>query len=82
MITVTIPGLGERALVPGVLYRYAVDKNACPVCGGLGTPWNGWFSCEDCEAVALVASGETFLPQASKQQTRWDRVTEAVRSTP
>jgi hypothetical protein len=42
-------------------YAYAHDKAHCPVCGGVGWVWHGWFTCEGtCEAVALVATGQTF----------------------
>jgi hypothetical protein len=63
LVEVDIPGLGKRVKVPGVLYRYDLDKCMCPVCGGLGAPWHGYFSCEECPAVALVESGEVFLPE-------------------
>ena len=60
---VTIPGLNQPVLlVPGVLYRYDVDKATCPACGGVGFPWGGRFSCRCCPAIAVVSSGETFLP--------------------
>lgn len=43
-------------------YNYSKDASKCPSCYGLGIPWNGWFSCEDCECIALVAEGTAFLP--------------------
>lgn len=35
----------------------------CPVCGGIGITWKGWFNCDSyCEAKAVVSTGETFVP--------------------
>jgi hypothetical protein len=67
--TIQIPKLGLRRIVPIEVarYDYATDKARCPVCKGLGFPWGGWFSCDDCGAVALVAAfgewpaGQTFI---------------------
>ena len=39
------------------------DRCRCPACGGLGTPWHGWFSCEDCAAIAWIKTGEVFSPK-------------------
>ena len=57
-----IPGLGKRTKHPTAKYIYDDSSCDCPVCGGLGTPWMGWFSCDECPAVALVSSGEVFVP--------------------
>jgi hypothetical protein len=59
---VTIDGLGQRQRVAGKRYNYAADKCRCPVCGGIGYPWAGWFNCDDCPAKALVETGEVFMP--------------------
>lgn len=57
-----IPGLGKRHKHPTARYTYAEAKSKCGACGGLGIPWGGWFSCEECPAVALVSTGEVFIP--------------------
>ena len=59
---VEIPDLGPRIKVAQV-YSYDEDPSRCPVCNGLGFPWGGWFSCDDCSAVALVKTGETFIKE-------------------
>ena len=44
-------------------YDYATAPGRCPVCGGVGLPWAGWFSCDGrCHGVALVATGQMFVP--------------------
>lgn len=48
-------------------YDYPKDKCKCPVCGGLGIPWGGWFSCERCSCVALVDTGQAFVRIASEE---------------
>lgn len=58
---VEIKGFG-RAVRIAAKYDYAKDPTRCPACGGLGFPWAGWFHCDDCDAVALVAGGDCFLP--------------------
>jgi len=56
-----IPGLlGEWGSV-GKKYNYDKNKTQCGVCGGLGIPWRGWFSCEDCTAKSVIKTGETFI---------------------
>lgn len=46
-------------------YDYATAPSTCPICGGVGWIWGGWFSCDaHCRAIALVADGRTFLPVA------------------
>lgn len=57
--------MGQRyGRVDGPRYVYAADKCRCPVCQGLGAPWAGWFTCDECPAVALVDGGDVFLPVA------------------
>lgn len=68
---VEIPGLGSRVVASEtVRYDYAADSTRCPACGGMGLPWGGWFSCDNwrttCGAVALVSTGQVFLPQRGK----------------
>lgn len=46
-------------------YRYGDGASRCP-CGGLGIPWRGWFTCDDCGGRALVDTGEFFLPQGEQ----------------
>ena len=58
---VRIPGLSGEYVEISERYDYAKDKCRCPACGGLGTPWGGWFSCEECSAKALVKGGRCFL---------------------
>ncbi len=58
---VHIPGLSGQYVEISERYEYAVDKCHCPACGGLGTPWGGWFSCEECSAKALVEDGRCFV---------------------
>lgn len=58
---VQIPGLSGQYVEISERYEYEVDKALCPACGGLGMPWNGWFSCESCTAKALVADGRCFV---------------------
>jgi hypothetical protein len=60
---VTIPKAPYNPYVPIMRrYDYAHLPTTCPACGQLGTPWGGWFSCEDCRCIALVESGEAFVP--------------------
>jgi len=58
---VEIPGLTGRFVEVAARYDYAVDKNRCAVCGGLGFPWGGWFSCESDYHYSLVNGGRSFL---------------------
>ena len=46
----------------GARYDYDADKHRCPVCGGIGMPWRGWFTCdtEDIETIAIIETGEVF----------------------
>lgn len=56
-----VQGLG-RVMRVGAHYDYENNASRCGICGGLGMPWGGWFSCEDEPAhVALVGTGECFL---------------------
>lgn len=55
-----IPNLGPRWLQPSLKYDYEKNAAICPVCGGYGIPWGGWFNCQCCTAVALVEGGEVF----------------------
>jgi hypothetical protein len=44
-------------------YDYAQDPLHCPICGGVGWVWRGWFSCDGrCHSIALVATGQVYLP--------------------
>lgn len=42
-------------------YDYEADKCRCPACKGIGVPWGGWFTCDDCLAVAVMADGRCFV---------------------
>ena len=56
----------KRIKIGGVVFvrtpHAYTGKADCPICGGLGMPWAGWFSCEDCGALALVTTGTTYVP--------------------
>lgn len=39
-------------------YDYQKDPCRCPKCQGLGCPWAGYFSCEDCGAIYFIETGE------------------------
>mgnify|MGYP001608710521 FL=1 len=44
-------------------YDYATDPSLCPVCGGVGLPWAGWFHCDGtCHAIAIIRTGQVFVP--------------------
>lgn len=45
-------------------YDYDKDPCRCPKCNGLGFPWAGYFTCEECGAVFFIKTGEevTVLP--------------------
>ena len=43
------------------IFLYDHGWSYCAVCGGLGWPWQGWFSCEECTAISVIATGETFV---------------------
>jgi ssDNA-binding Zn-finger/Zn-ribbon topoisomerase 1 len=60
---------GDYRKVDGVRYNYDKDKTACPVCGGIGMPWNGWFACDgkpDCDAIAWIETGEVLRPATTQ----------------
>ena len=65
---IAIPGAERNPYVlrPELCYVHAPGDAAqscrCPGCGGLGTPWAGWFSCEECHLLAVVADGRCFVP--------------------
>lgn len=62
VVSVAIPGLPGRWREIAARYDYPGAPCRCPKCGGLGVPWGGWYSCEDCSCVALVADGRAFVP--------------------
>jgi hypothetical protein len=43
-------------------YDYDEDRARCPICGGIGLPWLGWFTCDEnpIEHVGIVETGEMF----------------------
>ena len=50
---------GEGVVVCGV----REEESSCPVCGGVGFPWGGWFHCDGtCHAIAVVSTGQVFVP--------------------
>lgn len=59
--TYEIPGLRGLYVKIDARYDYQGAPCRCPACGGLGVPWAGWYSCEDCSCVALVADGRAFV---------------------
>ncbi len=60
-IGISIPGLRGYWREISAPYQYRQSPCVCPNCHGLGTPWHGWFTCEDCACVALVSSGRAFV---------------------
>jgi hypothetical protein len=60
----TIAGAGDTLWQETTArYVYTDDPGHCPICGGVGIPWDGWFHCDGaCHAIAVVADGRTFLP--------------------
>lgn len=61
---VDIPNLGKRVRI-AAHYDYERARNRCPICkdDAAGVPWCGWFSCDfNCPLVALVETGECFMP--------------------
>ena len=66
---VEIPGAagGSTRVLLTVKYDYEKDSCRCPACKGLGVPWKGWFTCDDCLAVAVVADGRCFALVAPKE---------------
>ena len=63
---ITIPGAPANPYMEtGDHYDYAQARARCPGCGGVGVPWNGWFSCEGgdgCRLIAVVEGGRCFKP--------------------
>ena len=51
-------------------YDYEKDKCKCPKCKGLGFPWMGYFSCEDCEAIFFIETGEEVEVMPDKSVRR------------
>jgi len=39
-------------------YDYGKDKCRCPKCNGLGFPWQGYFTCDDCGSIYSIKTGE------------------------
>ena len=62
-----IPGLSGDFMQIEKRYDYEKNKCSCPSCGGIGIPWHGWFSCQECDCVALVSDGRAFIPMASQK---------------
>tara|TARA_Y100000310_G_scaffold121883_1_gene120584 strand:- start:147 stop:371 length:225 start_codon:yes stop_codon:yes gene_type:complete len=59
---VDIPNLGKRVKI-AEKYDYQEDKCVCPNCRGIGIiPWNGWGTCQCCPCVALIETGDAFMP--------------------
>ena len=66
-----IPNAGGDRQYVRIEARYCLadDAPACPNCGGLGWVWRGWFTCDgatDCFCIALVETGEAFVPLACR----------------
>lgn len=59
---IRIPGFPRPVVQVEAFYDYHADKTKCPCCGGLGWAWRGWFSCENCPAIAVVDDGRVFMP--------------------
>ncbi len=44
-------------------YSYTEDGVLCPICGGVGMCYDGWFHCDStCQAIAIIEDGRMFLP--------------------
>lgn len=41
-----------------MLYDYKKDPCSCPKCKGFGIPWAGYFTCESCESIFYVETGQ------------------------
>lgn len=66
-LAVTIPGAPRNPYTEiSARYDYALDKCKCPNCGGMGMPWSGWFSCDSCSCIAVVATGRAFVSTGAK----------------
>jgi hypothetical protein len=52
-------------------YDYEKDKSHCPVCGSVGIPWGGWFSCDggmQLSHVAVVKTGDVYVRTINPEQ--------------
>jgi len=62
-----LDGFGRCMVIAGVRYQYLEHGNApCPICGGVGIPWVGWFNCDGkCGCIAFIPTGEVlmFVPE-------------------
>jgi len=38
-------------------YDYNKDPCKCPKCKGIGFPWSGYFTCDDCGAIFHIGTG-------------------------
>lgn len=47
----------------------------CPVCGGFGWLWGGWFHCEFCECKAIPERNTTLYPTGKKPDQKAFRKT-------
>jgi hypothetical protein len=66
---IQIPGLPGYYQETTARYDYATDAAHCPICGGVGIVWRGYFTCDGhCHAVAVVSDGRTFLPASSVRE--------------
>lgn len=79
---VNIPGMKGKFIRQPDSIRYRQGEKGktnliCPCCGGMGIPLKGWYSCEDpgneCGAVALIETGEVFLPMLGEDKTQQRR---------
>lgn len=61
---IEIPGTGPyRWQLTTAHYDYATAPGQCPICGGVGIAWRGWFHCDGtCHAIAVVEDGRTYVP--------------------
>jgi hypothetical protein len=67
---ITITGLPGQWQETEARYDYASDKSHCPICGGVGWLWRGWFTCEGtCGAVAVLETGRVFLPVTIREDS-------------
>ncbi len=60
---IEIPKLEGKWQRQEARYDYERAGTRCPICEHRagGVPWNGWFSCDMCKAVAIVETGEAFV---------------------
>lgn len=64
-ITIPIADGGTITLRPiEGSYDYKTHGATCPICGGVGFPWGGWFSCDNGPSIgshiAVIADGRCF----------------------